>query len=155
MAPPMVIPFNMNDDASSKPKQTLKWNINNTRYEVSTTILDSVEIQELLPHCVEWRDQILSRTVFTEAHKAHSLYMNFGRTLSSTLHNTWSQLLEDANNDPNVDNTETVAHFDVHLKEFMAKFFTADDRPDFVKHLRTAKKLGTWQDLEPVCRVAP
>ena len=112
MAPPMVIPFNMTDAASSKPKQTLKWSINNTRFEVSTTILDSVEIQELVPHCVEWRDQILSRTVFTEAHKAHSLYRNFGRTLSSTLHNTWSQLLEDADNDPIVDNSETIAHFD-------------------------------------------
>ena len=51
MAPLMVIPFNnMNDAASSKPKQTLKWSINNMRYEVSTTILDSVEIQELVPH---------------------------------------------------------------------------------------------------------
>ena len=129
----MVIPFNMNDAASLKPKQTLKWSINNTKYEVSTTIHDSVEIQELVPHCVEWRDQILSRTVFTEAHKAHSLYRNFGHALSSILHNTWSKLLEDADNDPNVDNTETVAHFDACLKEFMAEFFTAEDRCDLVK----------------------
>ena len=136
----MVIPFNMNDAASLKPKQTLKWSINNTRYEVSTTILNSVEIQELVPHYVEWRDQILSRTVFMEAHKAHSLYRNFGRTLSSTLHNTWSQLLKDADNDPNVDNTKTIAHFDERLREFMAEFFTAEDRRDLVKQLRTAKK---------------
>ena len=73
------------------------------------------------------RDQILSWTVFTEAHKAHSLYRNFGRTLSSTLHNTWSQLLEDADNDPNVDNTKMVAHFDECLKEFMAEFLTTED----------------------------
>ena len=115
MAPPMVIPFNMNEAASSKQKQTLKWSINNMRYEVSTTILDSVKIQELVPHCVEWRDQILSRTVFTEAHEAHSLYRNSGQILSSTLHNTWSQLLKDADNDPNVDNSEMIAHFDERL----------------------------------------
>ena len=140
MAPSMVIPFNMNDTASWKPTQTLKWSINNTHYEVTTAILDSMEIQELVPHCVEWRDQVLSRTVFTKAHKAHSFYGNFGRTLSSTLHNTWSQLLEDATNNINVDNSETILHFDERLHEFMAEFFTAEDCCDLVKQLRTAKK---------------
>ena len=60
--------------------------------------------------------------------------------LSLVLSTVWEQINTDANNDPNVDNTETEAHFDERLREFISVHSTADDCYEWVQYLRACCK---------------
>ena len=119
--------------------ETIKWRQANTSYEIHTTILDSLDLLDLVPHCMSIRTKV-DNTVSTVAHKGPSFYRVFPRTLSLTMRSVWDQLMADSDADPDVDNNETPANFDARLRDFIAAHATAEDRYDLVQELRNGVK---------------
>ena len=110
---PLLFPFPVKDEVKPE-KQTTKWAIGNSKYEIHTSHLDSIELKHLVPHCITVRHQI-DKVVSTANHKGPSLFRAFARTLSFVLEGVWRNVLEDADNQD-----ETVANFDARLRDFIA-----------------------------------
>ena len=117
---PLLFPFPEKDDLKPE-KVTTKWAINNSKYEIHTNQLDSIELKHLVPHCITVRHEI-NNVVSTGAHKGPSLFRAFPRTLSFVLEGVWRNVLEDADN-----NDETVDNFDARLRDFIAVHCTETD----------------------------
>jgi hypothetical protein len=118
---------------------TIKWNHSNSKYEIHTTLLTSIEMKDLLMHCIEVRNKI-NTVISTESHRGPSLHRVFPRTLSVVLRAVWDQLIVEAVPDAA---EVTADQFDQRLKEFIAAHATAEDRYDLVQQLRTARKPRT------------
>ena len=131
-----LIPFVHEDNSN---KETIKWAIGNSKYEVSGRILESMEIKDLLPHCMLIHNKVTAQ-VTTQAHVGPSLYRAFSRSLSIVLQSIWDQVNDDANADAAIDNTETADHFDDRLRDFIAVHSTAEDRHELVQQLRGPSK---------------
>ena len=119
--------------------EAIKWSQGNAKYEVHVPILKSLDIHDVVSHCLSVRTKVMS-TVGTEAHKGPSLYKVFQRSLSLVLSTVWVQINNDADTNAAVDNSETLAHFDERIREFIAAHSTAEDRYELVQHLRAARK---------------
>ena len=119
--------------------EAIKWSYGYARYEVYMPVLKSLEVNELIPHGMELSAKVLT-TVGDAAHQGTSLYEVFPRSLSLVLRTIWEQINQDADADPNVNNTETPANFDTRLREFIAVHATADDHYESAQFLRACRK---------------
>jgi transposase InsO family protein len=132
-----IFPFKINDEAkadSSSREVPIKWRSGNTQYEIHTHVLDSIELKDLVPHCLQYKAKIGAVGV-AAAQLGPTLFREFGRTLSIVLQPTWDQVRVDF---PPPDTTE--ASFDATLRHFIAAHATADDRHEAVQQLRNARK---------------
>ena len=139
MASNIIIPYSTKVAESSEKMETIKWSHGNSKYEIHTMLLKSIELKDLLPHCLDVRNKI-NTVVSTEAHRAPSFYRVFPRTLSIVLRAVWDQLITESQEDDELDGNETSENFDQRLCEFIAAHATPEDRYDLVQQLRTAKK---------------
>ena len=73
--------FTFKTDESKNYAEAIKWSRGTSRYEVYVPTLSTLELNDLLPHCMAVRAKGLS-TVGTDAHKGPSLYEVFPRSLS-------------------------------------------------------------------------
>ena len=137
MTDAISFPFVSKDDELRN--ESIKWSRGNSKYEIYIPILKSLELNELLPHVMNFRSKVLT-TVGTEAHRGPSLHEAFPRSLSLVLSAVWEQINADANADPNIDNTEEVDHFNARMREFIAVHSTAEDRYDLAQYLRACRK---------------
>ena len=135
----MAESFNFIDLTNEDRLEAIKWTRGTSRYEVYVSILHSLELGEVLPHSMSVRDKVLT-TVNTDAQKGPSLYKVFPRTMTPVLRVTWDQVNQEADNNPDVDNTMTIENFDARLREFIAAHATAEDRYNLVQHLRACGK---------------
>jgi len=105
---------------------TIKWTVNNAKYEIYSSELDTVDLSILIAHCLDVRNKVLS-VVNVDAHKAKSLMRVFPRTIWD---NIVAEFAEDVE-DPDVDG---------FLKQFIAAHATPEDRHELLTQLRTAHK---------------
>jgi len=112
----------------------------NSKYEIHTKILQSIEIEHFLPHCLAFCNKI-DTIIGVEAHKGPSFFRAFPCTLSLVLHAVWDQIILDANKNDDFDNAETIVNFDHRLHEFIAAHVTDNDCHELLQQLRFAKKL--------------
>ena len=119
--------------------ESIKWTQVNTRYEIYVPILKSLELNELVPHALNFRSKVLT-TVGTAAHKGPSLCEAFPRSMTLVLSSVWEQINADADADPNMDNAQTIDNFNARLREFIAVHSVEEDRHELVQFLRKARK---------------
>ena len=132
-------PFSFVPTKEDPRKESIKWSRGHSRYEIYLPVLQSLDLNELLPHAINFRAKLLT-AVGTDAHKGPSLYGTFPRSLSLVLSAVWEQLIADADANPNVDNAETPQNFDDRLRELIAVHSTAEDRYELAQFLRKARK---------------
>jgi hypothetical protein len=120
-------------------EETLKWMCGNTRYECQLRTLDSLDLQELIPHCLRVKSKI-DFAVGNNAHRGQSYFKVFPRMLSMMLEPVRNHLMEEARTDNDVDDAETEANFDLHLKEFIAVHSTSSDHHEWLQSLQTETK---------------
>jgi hypothetical protein len=126
-------------EAAGIKEETLKWTCGNTRYECQLRTLESLDLQEMIPHCMRVKNKI-DFAVGNETHRGPSYFKVFPRTLSMMLEPVWNYLIEEARNDDTVDHAETLVNFDLRLKDFIAVHATSSDRHEWLQSLRTEKK---------------
>jgi hypothetical protein len=126
-------------EAAGIKEETLKWTCGNTRYECQLRTLESLDLQELIPHSLRVKSKI-DFAVGNNTHKGQSYFKVFPRTLSMMLEPVWNHLMEDTRNDEAVDDAETEANFDLRLKEFISVHSTSSDRHEWLQSLRNEKK---------------
>ena len=111
--PNMVIPYHVVEDIDAHAT-TIQGMLVNLKYEIHTKVLQSIEIEHFLPHCLAFRNKI-NTIMGVEAHKGPLFYCVFPQMLSLVLHVVWEQINQDANKHDEVNNEETVANFDTRL----------------------------------------
>jgi hypothetical protein len=126
-------------EAAGIKEETLKWTCGNTKYECQLRTLESLDLQEMIPHCMRVKNKI-EFAVGNKNHRGQSYFKVFPRTLSMMLEPVWNHLMEEARNDVTVDNAETEANFDLRLKDFIAVHSTSSDCHEWLQSLRTEKK---------------
>ena len=127
-----MFPFITTDDG--KKDETIKWRSGNANYEIHIPMLDSIELRDLVPHCLSYRAKIEAAGT-TAAQMGPTLFREFSRTLSMVLRPVWDQVLVDF---PPPDNS--VNSFEATLRHFIAAHATADDRHEAVQQIRVCKK---------------
>ena len=135
-----VSSFNFAPKDNDSKSEAIKWESNGHKYEIYAPILRSMDLYDLLSHSLLVRARVLSTVGANDPDNGPSLYEVFGRSLSIILLSVWEQINASADADNNVDNTQTRAHFDARLTEFIAAHSTADDRYELIQHLRSARK---------------
>ena len=114
--------------------ESIKWtNPDGTRYEVYSDQL-SLELKELLPHCLNVRSKVL-KVVNVNAHKGPSLYEVFPCTLLMVLQSVWDQVVADAGN-----HGQTVANFNARLTDFIHAHATPEDGHELVQQFQGGRK---------------
>jgi hypothetical protein len=121
-----------------KPKndgyvKAIKWQQDNTRYEIHSWILEDMEMNTLLPHCLEFRRKILAVSS-VEARQGPSQFRVFPRALSTVLQSIWDVIIDVG------DYTEDTDGFNEALQMFIASHCTAEDRHGHVQQLRKLHK---------------
>ena len=121
-----------------KPKsdghaEAIKWQIDGSRYKIHAIILEDMELEALLPHCLEVRKKVLSVTS-EEAHQGPSHFRVFPRTISTVLQSIWDVIIDQG------DFNEDQDGFDEALQMFVASHCTAEDRHELVQQLRHPHK---------------
>lgn len=119
--------------------ESVKWQIGNSRYEIHVPLLESIELKDLVPHCMSVRSKIES-AVSVVNHRGPSFYRVFPRTLDMVLRAVWDQLMADSDADPNINNAPTPANFDDRLRDFIAAHTAETDRHELVQQLRSCRK---------------
>jgi hypothetical protein len=110
--------------------ESIKWNQGNARYEIHSQILEDMDLDVLVPHCLEVRRKIQAVTN-VEAHLGSAYFRVFPRTLSTVLQSSaiWDVIVEADNPDESQDG------FDATLQTFIASHCTAEDRHELVQQL--------------------
>jgi hypothetical protein len=121
-----------------KPKndgyaEAIKWQQENARYKIYSWIIEDMEMDTLLPHCLEVRRKILAVSSL-EAHQGPSQFRVFPRTLSMVLQSIWDVIIDVR------DFNEDTDGFDEALLTFIASHCTAEDRHNLVQQLRIPHK---------------
>ena len=119
--------------------EAIKWQLNNSKYEIHVAVLRSLDYHDLVPHCLNVHSKV-DMAVTTLAHKGPSLYTVFPRTLSIALRAAWDRINIDADSNPLVDNTHTPDHFDDRIREFIAVHCTPEDRYELINEIRNGIK---------------
>jgi hypothetical protein len=112
---------------------SIKWQQDNAHYKIHSWILKDMEIDTLLPHCLEVRRKILAVSS-VEAHQGPSQFRVFPRTLSMVLQSICDVIIDVG------DYTEDTDGFDEALQMWIASHCTAEDRHDLVQQLRKPHK---------------
>jgi len=138
--------------------ETIKWththNQINSRYEINIPILDSLEPQDVLTHCLNVISKVETATAAEDAIRAYAFFNVFPRTLSTVIQPTWQQVIDDAADDDNVQHDqEHREHFDSCLMEFIACHMTADDTYEFKQLLQEASQYACAEFLLSHSRV--
>ena len=92
--PTLVIPSHFVEEIDASTEM-IKWTMVNSKYEIHTKILQSIEIEHFLPHCLAFCNKI-DTIVGVKAHKVPSFLCAFPCTLSLVLHVVWDQIILDA-----------------------------------------------------------
>jgi hypothetical protein len=121
-----------------KPKnngyaEAIKWQQDNARYEIHSWTLKDMEMDTLLPHCLEVRRKILAVSS-VKAHQGPSQFCVFPRTLSTVLQFIWDVIIDVRDYNKDADG------FDEALLTFIASHCTAEDCHDLVQQLRKPHK---------------
>jgi hypothetical protein len=121
-----------------KPKndgyaEAIKWQQDTAPYEIHSWILEDMEMDTLLPHCLEVRKKILAISS-VEAHQGPSQFRIFPRTHSTVPQSIWDVILDVR------DYTEDTDGFDEALQTFIASHCTAEDWHDLIQQLRKPHK---------------
>jgi hypothetical protein len=122
-----------------KPKndgypEAIKWQQDNARYKIHSWILEDMETDTLLPHCLEVRRKILAISS-VETHQGPSQFRVFPRALSTVLQSIWDVIIDVG------DYTEDIDGFDEALQTFIASHCSAEDRHDRIQQLGKPHKL--------------
>jgi len=128
----IVIPYQVHE--TDDYVETIKWSHGNTKYEIHTKLLNSIELKDLLMHCLDVHNKV-NTVISTENHRGPSLHRVFPRTLSLILRAVWDQLITEA-----AAEEESAEQFKQRLREFIAAHATAEDRYNLVQQMRTSKK---------------
>ena len=111
---------------------SFKWIQDSQCYEIHSPKLVSFELEDLLPHCLEVRQRVI--TVCAENdHKGPSLYQILGRTLATPLRALWETITSGITQ-------FSVANFDLSLRAFIAATATSDDKHELLQQLRNPSK---------------
>jgi hypothetical protein len=118
---------------SYKPKETskeesIKWTCGNTKYECHLRTLESFDLQEMIPHCLQVLSKVNS-AVAVENHKGPSYFKVFPRTLSIILEPVWNQLVEEARNNDDGGAAQ---------KQRTISFYDSRNSLQFIQHHQTA-----------------
>ena len=54
-----IFPFKIADDATDSPREeTIKWRSGAQNYEIHISILDSIELKDLVTHCIQYKAKV-------------------------------------------------------------------------------------------------
>jgi hypothetical protein len=130
----VVFPW-LEEDDSSVHAEAFKWRVSaNASYECYMKQLSCTELQCVLPHCKTFVNKVMN-TVQQAAHQGPSLFLNFPRTLSTTLQSVWHQVLANHPVAPMMPDT-----FNVTIHCFIAFHFDPEDQHELLQQLRAPKK---------------
>eukprot|EP00339_Tiarina_fusa_P004192 CAMPEP_0117006272 /NCGR_PEP_ID=MMETSP0472-20121206/6556_1 /TAXON_ID=693140 ORGANISM="Tiarina fusus, Strain LIS" /NCGR_SAMPLE_ID=MMETSP0472 /ASSEMBLY_ACC=CAM_ASM_000603 /LENGTH=97 /DNA_ID=CAMNT_0004707683 /DNA_START=44 /DNA_END=337 /DNA_ORIENTATION=- len=79
-------------DGEETRLETIKWRAGNASYEIHISSLDSIELRDLVPHCLTYKAKIQASGV-TQAQQGPTMFREFDRTLSMVLKPIWDQVL--------------------------------------------------------------
>jgi hypothetical protein len=133
--------FSYKSSKEADKGESIKWTCGNTKYECQLRILESLELQEMIPHCL----QVISKVNFVvgnEPHKGQSYFKVFPRTLSMILEPVWNQIVEDTRNNDDGDIAQAKENFMLCVKQFIAVHSTSSDRHEWLKILRRIRNQG-------------
>jgi hypothetical protein len=122
---PLVKPDETND--TSEYPQPIKFRLGNVSYEIYTKILKSFVLFRILDHGIEFMTKVIT-AVPTAPQQGLAMYTQFHRTLDTKTRSIWDNVVADADNDPEVDNSPTIANFHARFREFIAAHATEEDR---------------------------
>ena len=113
--------------------ESIKWNQGNSRYEIHSRILEDMDLDVLVPHCLEVRRKIQA-VVNVDNHLGPAFFRVFPRTLSTVLQSIWDVIVEADNP------AEDEEGFNATLSTFIASNCTAEDRHELAQQLRHPQK---------------
>jgi hypothetical protein len=118
--------FSYKSSKEADKGESIKWTCGNTKYECQLRILESLDLQEMIPHCL----QVISKVNFTvgnDHHKGQSYFKVFPRTLSMILEPVWDQIVEETRNDNDAD-----------IAQSTKTFCVSNNSLQFIPHHQTA-----------------
>jgi predicted GTPase len=123
--------FPIQVDIKAGHPEAIKWTIEKEKYEIHQTILEKVEIGEILTHCLQVVHKINTEVGYNEKKLVKSYMQVLPRTFSIPLTATWDQIAEEFPMDE-----ETLANFNNLLRHFFKAHSTDDDRHDLLTQIR-------------------
>jgi hypothetical protein len=111
-------------------KEPIRWTRGNSKYELYSATLESVELEDVLAHCKLVKHKV-RQVVSNNNHLGPSYFEVFPRTLEQELEDAWQPAVEALGVAP----AQTVANFDTALKSFIAHHATSRDRHALVQQL--------------------
>lgn len=131
--------FPLECPSQEESKEPMHWSIGCSSYTISISTLDSIDLHVLVPHCIKFMEKI-KRVVTNQQHQGHAMFMNFSRTLSTSLVLTWDSVIFNFGGHLPALNNCTVAHFEVMLHHFIAAHSTGEDRSNLISQLHNMRK---------------
>lgn len=133
--PSKIYSFWFKTEEEDKPTlHSINWTVGNTKYEISAPVLETIELGEMVPHCLNICCMV-ERAVSNPAHKGPSLFAALARSMSHTLETAWQEVVNLA-----APNNTTTMHFNDCVLEFIAAHAEDEDAYYLSLFLRQAKK---------------
>jgi hypothetical protein len=130
---------------ATKTTETLRWSIQRSKFEIHVIMLEQVELNDIVPHCLGMLHKIDGQVGLDNDHRRVTSYLQvLPRTMSMPLQAYWKQVLMDYD-ETHEDTITTNNDFNAALRAFFAGHATEDDRYDLVESLRSASKPETMK----------
>jgi hypothetical protein len=130
---------------ATKTTETLRWTIQRSKFEIHVVMLDQVELNDIVPHCLGVLHKIDGQVGLDDDDRRVTSYLQvLPRTMSMLLQAYWKQVLADYD-ETHEDTITTIDDFNVALRAFFAGHATKDDRHDLLKSPRSASKPETMK----------
>jgi hypothetical protein len=126
--------FPIQVDVEAGHPEAIKWTIEKEKYEIHQTILEKVEIGEILTHCLRVVHKIKTEVGYNEKKLVKSHIQVLPRTFSIPLTAMWDQIAEEF-----LMNEEKLANFNILLRHFFEAHSTDDDRHDLLTQIRNVR----------------
>jgi hypothetical protein len=133
--------FQIEWSPTNKMTETLQWTYQQSKFEVHVVMLEKVELNDIMTHCLAVLHEIDGQVGLDSKERRVTSYLQvLPRTMSMALQAYWKQVVQEfgkANEDATI---STIDAFNSILKNFFASHSTDDDRHDLIKSLQSAIK---------------
>jgi hypothetical protein len=130
---------------TTKTTETLRWTILRSKFEIHVVVLEQVELNDIVPHCLGVLHKIDGQVgLDSDDRHVTSYHQVLSRTMSMPLQSYWKQVITDYD-ETHEDAISTIDDFNAVLRAFFASHATEDDRHDLLESLRSAMKPETMK----------
>ena len=143
-----LLPWKKPGLADNEYATSVKWQQNNSKYEIYSTTLEDMDVDKVVQHCLDVKGKI-RKEVSNNNHLGPGYFKAFPRTLSVPLMAVWDTVIADIAARLAVAHVpENENNFDIALREFVASNATTQDRHELIQQIRSPTKprdLGVQQ----------